>query len=453
MEKVAGILVVVTITLLACEGILLAIRASRCARRREPLCLSAFLLALALGLAVPSWIGSGSILSVLILWAAGAFMIEARRMNRHAAWTAACALFIALLVMGSVLGFGGTIAFTVFDAAATCGLAAFPVGLMAGIGRGSRSPPLFVALVSACIWIALACAHSVLEALAVRVPDFSSVALLVLAIAGAWLVFQEGYPSRAGWRGALAALELQEKLPHAAYARVVENETALARQDRLVAAGLLVLGVAHEFKNTLAYIKAVAEDCLEEAEERRRNDGLRLLLDHVEAGRESAVSLLESLAREGREQPQVLDARKDLEPFLRIVRAGYRAEGIQMRSDLREGVRFISRKGELEQVLHNLVRNAVESLRSRGVAEEKVIELSTRRAGLSAIVEVRDNAGGVPQPLLPRLFAPSFSEKDASGLGLYLSKSLARDNGGFLEHVPVDGGSIFRLTFPAVEIS
>ena len=100
--------------------------------------------------------------------------------------------------------------------------------------------------------------------------NLSTIPLFALSLCLGWLVFQEGYPSRAGWRGRLAALELQEKLPHAAFAQVLDHETALARQDRLVAAGLLVLGVAHEFKNTLSYIRAVAETGLGRTEAREK---------------------------------------------------------------------------------------------------------------------------------------------------------------------------------------
>ncbi|HVO39196.1 MAG TPA: HAMP domain-containing sensor histidine kinase [Spirochaetia bacterium] len=449
MEKVQSFLVTVTITLLVCEAALLVARAARCARRFEPLSLAAFLLAAALGLAEPSWLGTGSALSVFILWAAGAFLVEARRPSRRFAWAAACCAFMGLLLVGRGLRLDGTILFTAFDAAVTCALAAFPIALMAGIGKGSRSSPLFAALVAACAWIALGCAQSLLWALGLAWPDVSEIPLFVLAAAGAWLVFQEGYPTRAGWRGRLAALELAEKLPHAAYAPVVENESMLARQDRLVAAGLLVLGVAHEFKNTLGYIRAVAEHCLTDQESPRRDEDLRLLLQHVENGRESAVGLLEKLAREGREKTRVVDAERDLASFMRLVRAGYRAEGVIIRGDFAPGTRFRARPGEIEQILHNLVRNAVESLRRRGATEEKLIDVSCRRAGSKAIIEVKDNAGGVALSRAPRLFTPSFHRESGSGLGLYLSRSLARDNGASLDYAPVPGGSIFRLTLRA----
>jgi len=449
MEKVQSFLVPVTITLLVCEAALLAARAARCARRFEPLSLAAFLLAAALGLARPSWLGTGSALSVFILWAAGEFLVEARRPSRRFAWASACCAFFGLLLVGRGLRLDGTILFTAFDAAVTCALAAFPIALMAGIGKGSRSSPLFAALVAACAWIALGCAQSLLRAFGLAWPDVSEIPLFVLAAAGAWLVFQEGYPTRPGWRGRLAALELAEKLPHAAYAPVVESESALARQDRLVAAGLLVLGVAHEFKNTLAYIRAVAEHCLAEPESPRRNEGLHLLLQHVDNGRESAVGLLEKLAREGREKPRVVDAERDLASFLRLVRAGYRAEGVIIRGVFGAGIRFRARPSELEQILHNLVRNAVEGLRGRGAAAEKLIDLSCRGTRTAAIIEVRDNAGGVAPSRARRLFMPSFTRETGSGLGLYLSRSLARENGATLDYVPLPGGSIFRLTFAA----
>ncbi|MGA2612291.1 MAG: ATP-binding protein [Spirochaetia bacterium] len=454
MEKVGFLLGSVTVSLLATEALLLALRSPRCARRQEPLYLSLFLSAVAVGLAFPFLLGAGSVLAVVTLWAAGAFLIEARGRTRHGRlrlpWALACMVFVSVLVVGRALGCRGSIGFAVFDAAGTCAAAAFPVRLMLGIGRGSRSTPLFAALISACVWIVEAAADTVLVSLGIRHPDLAVIPLFSLSLCLGWLVFQEGYPSRAGWKGRLAALELQEKLPHAAYARVLDHETALARQDRLVAAGLLVLGVAHEFKNTLSYIRAVAEAGLDRSEPDRKDESLRLLLEHAEAGRESAVTLLERLGREGREKPRVIDSEQDLVYFLRLVRAGYRGEGILMPAVLSPGVRFNARKSEVEQILHNLVRNAVESLRCKGLAEQKTIEISCRGVDGRAVLEVKDNAGGITPAASRRLFAPRYSGTGGTGLGLYLSRSLAAQNGGTLEYVAVQGGSVFRLAFPAV---
>jgi signal transduction histidine kinase len=452
MEKVGAVLLPVTITLLASEALLLAVRSPRCARRKEPLYLSLFLAAVAVGLALPFLLGAGSLLAVFTLWAAGAFLIEARGRTRHGRlrvpWVASCVAFMCFLVVGNFLGYGKSVAFSAFDALGTCALGAFPVRLMLGIGRGSRSTPLFVALASACLWIVAATADTLLVSLGFRFPDLSVIPLFVLSICLGWLVFQEGYPSRAGWKGRLAALELQERLPHAAYARVQDRETALARQDRLVAAGLLVLGVAHEFKNTLSYIRAVAERGLDLPEAERKDESLRLLMEHVETGKESAISLLERISREGREKPCLIDTERDLARFLRLVRAGYRGEGIFMPASLSPGVRFSARRSEVEQILHNLVRNAVEGLQRKGIAEQKVIEVSSYRSDGLAILEVKDNAGGMTSTAARRLFAPRYSQTGGTGLGLYLSRSLAGQNGGTLEYVPVDGGSVFRLSFP-----
>ncbi len=232
---------------------------------------------------------------------------------------------------------------------------------------------------------------------------------------------------------------------------MLDRETTLARHDRLVAAGLLVLGVAHEFKNTLSYIRVVAESGLGRQEPERKDESLRLLLEHAEAGRESAVGLLERLGREGREKPRLIDAERDLAQFLRLVRAGYRGEGILMTAEMPPGIRFTARKSEVEQILHNLVRNAVESLRCKGIAEAKLVEISARRADGLAVLEVKDNAGGIDPAAARRLFAPRFSRTGGTGLGLYLSRSLAEQNGGTLEYAPAQGGSAFRLSLPAAD--
>ena len=65
-----------------------------------------------------------------------------------------------------------------------------------------------------------------------------------------------------------------------------------------------------------------------------------------------------------------------------------------------------------------------------------------------ALVEVHDNAGGVPAAQVPRLFQPGGSTRGSTGVGLYLARCLAERNGGTLPYRPADGGSRFTLELP-----
>jgi signal transduction histidine kinase len=102
------------------------------------------------------------------------------------------------------------------------------------------------------------------------------------------------------------------------------------------------------------------------------------------------------------------------------------------------------------QIIDNLLANAV-----RYVPEGPDIEVRIRREGEGVAVDVVDRGPGVPAAFLPRLFerfarAEGQSRDGGSGLGLSLSRSLARGMGGDLRHAPTPGGgATFTLWVPA----
>ena len=108
-----------------------------------------------------------------------------------------------------------------------------------------------------------------------------------------------------------------------------------------------------------------------------------------------------------------------------------------------------ARPGEIAQAILNLARNAIDGCVRRGPsAAEPLVRLAARGEGRRALVEVHDNAGGVPAAQVPRLFQPGGSTRGSTGVGLYLARCLAERNGGTLAYRPADGGSCFTLELP-----
>ena len=100
---------------------------------------------------------------------------------------------------------------------------------------------------------------------------------------------------------------------------------------------------------------------------------------------------------------------------------------------------------KLRQVLVNLVRNAAEAA---GAGGRVVVRLS--EADGAAVVAVEDSGPGVPADRRDRLFEPFFTTKPrGTGLGLAVSRAIARAHGGDLAEVGVPGGgACFALRLP-----
>jgi signal transduction histidine kinase len=105
---------------------------------------------------------------------------------------------------------------------------------------------------------------------------------------------------------------------------------------------------------------------------------------------------------------------------------------------------------QVEQIVLNLLKNAIEALGPGGR-----VTVTTGTGEGQAYVEVADDGPGLAPEAEANLFKPFATTKGAAGtgLGLAVSRRLARGLGGDLAHVPSPNGTKWRLTLPSAEIS
>jgi C4-dicarboxylate-specific signal transduction histidine kinase len=107
---------------------------------------------------------------------------------------------------------------------------------------------------------------------------------------------------------------------------------------------------------------------------------------------------------------------------------------------------------KLQQVVLNLVRNAIEAM-SSSPPEDRQLTLKTGLEGSTVLIRVQDSGCGVSAAVRKRIFDPFFSTRtDGMGLGLSICSTLIEQSGGKLRLVESDAkGAIFELAIPAVE--
>lgn len=241
-----------------------------------------------------------------------------------------------------------------------------------------------------------------------------------------------------------------EKLARSLDASQKERD-ALTRQidrnERHVALGKVVAGVAHEIRNPLAAMKlrvdlartsgdvseATVEDLAAVAEEIGRLD--RLVTDFLLVSGRRQTSRracdLGDLARKRAAQ---------LEPWAREMGIAVEVEG---------GAEVACDEDACARAIDNLLRNAVEASPSGGIVHVSVRGEHEGRA----VVAVEDSGAGVPEEKLPELFAPFFTTKPlGTGLGLTVSRAVAQANGGDLVYERAAGRTRFLLAFSATEV-
>lgn len=247
-------------------------------------------------------------------------------------------------------------------------------------------------------------------------------------------------------------------------ARTEENN--LYQMSKMAALGELVTGLAHEINQPLGVIRLAAANALsgikrglpvEHVEEKlnrivNQTGRMKAIIDHMRIfGRKSEL----------RPEPSSIAAAVD--GALQVVGAQIRLDDITLiaptSSD--QQARVMCRQEQLEQVLINLLLNARDAIRSRRQAVpgyrgtiDVACTLETDEGGRSsARIVVRDNAGGVPENIIGKVFQPFFTTKAAgqgTGLGLSVSFGIIRDHGGALSVANDSEGAVFTILLPAL---
>lgn len=222
---------------------------------------------------------------------------------------------------------------------------------------------------------------------------------------------------------------------------------AVVTNEKLAAVGRLAAGVAHEMNNPLAFVLAN----LEVLETRLTGDDREAAVEARQGAQRLAriVRDVSSLSRGTALEPEELDL-AELARFAAKI-ASSRRQGIEVTLQAPDAVWVRVDRGRIEQVLLNLIVNAIDATRSRKDAN---VVVRVRVDGDDALAEVRDNGSGVPAAVQSQLFGAFFTTKgsEGTGLGLYLSRSFAQASGGDVSLASTGpDGTTFALRLPALK--
>ena len=100
--------------------------------------------------------------------------------------------------------------------------------------------------------------------------------------------------------------------------------------------------------------------------------------------------------------------------------------------------------------LRRILTNLWENSRERAASHPVRLRIAARSDGEQVTIELSDNGPGIPTDVVEHVFEPFFTTRSSgTGLGLYLARELARNNGGHLDLVSARPGARFQLQLPA----
>ena len=263
-----------------------------------------------------------------------------------------------------------------------------------------------------------------------------------------------------------------------AHNRLQSTQQQLIQSEKMASLGRLVAGVAHELNNPISfvygnmhvlkkykdrfqqYIDAIhlgvntveREQMRRELRIDRMFDDIDSLVDGSLEGAERVSSIVQELKRfSAPKNHETVDF--DLVPLLQnSVQWVLKSARIppQVNFDLPEQCELHGHEGYIQQIVLNLIQNAMDVLQGHA---SPCIDVSVRSEEQWVVIRIRDNGEGIPAENLLKVFDPFFTTKpvgEGTGLGLYISYGLATEqcNGELLAANHEEGGAVFTLKLP-----
>jgi PAS domain S-box-containing protein len=237
--------------------------------------------------------------------------------------------------------------------------------------------------------------------------------------------------------------------------RYREVQAELAHASRVATIGQLMASIAHEIRQPITATINNAEAGLNflNAEPPDLEEVRQALGDIVSSGKRAGdvIDRIRALIKKAPPRKEGLEINETVLEVIALTRAEVLKNGVSVRTQLAEGLPHVhGDRVQLQQVLLNLIINAIEAMRDGG-EEDRELLISTRNEPDGVCVEARYSGPGFAPASLERVFEAFYSTKSGGlGLGLSVCRSIIEAHNGRLWASPnLPRGAIFRFIAPA----
>ena len=209
-----------------------------------------------------------------------------------------------------------------------------------------------------------------------------------------------------------------------------EKDRILAQQQKMVAMGQMIENIAHQWRQPLSVISTSASGL-------KLKKQLNILED------EELIKSIDKIVDTAKYLSDTIDdfryffkpqkdktkfsLAKNIEKSLSFLEATLKENSIKVEFDY-EDIDIIAYETELIQVFINIINNSKDAFIEKKI-EDRVIFISIKKFPNRILIEIKDNAGGVEEDILDKVFEPYFTTKhqyNGTGIGLYMSNQIIK---------------------------
>jgi PAS domain S-box-containing protein len=232
--------------------------------------------------------------------------------------------------------------------------------------------------------------------------------------------------------------------------------TDLAHVTRVATLGEMSASIAHEINQPLAAVVNNASACLRwlaaQNLEAARESATRVISDGHRAG--EIIGRIRALTKKAPPQKDWLDINEIIREVIALAQSEVQRNGVVLETRLSDDVHYLplilADRIQLQQVILNLIMNAIEAMSGVGDGPRELLVRSGTAESQRVLVAVRDSGPGLDPKSLNRLFDAFYTTKPQGlGMGLAISRSIIDAHGGRLWAIANDDrGATFQFTLP-----
>ncbi len=221
----------------------------------------------------------------------------------------------------------------------------------------------------------------------------------------------------------------------------------MQRLDQLANLGMLSAGMAHEIKNALQAIKTFTDLLLEKNPDAENGEVVRRELDRINA----IVTQMLRMATPASANFKTVRSHELLEHSLRVLHPLTSVKLVTLRKNYRaEPDTVLGDDVQLQQVIINLLLNALEAMETNGTLTLATEVLNAEDGGRVLKIRIQDTGSGIAPENASRLFDPFFTtKKNGTGLGLAICQRIIQEHRGVIHaESEIGQGSTFSIHLP-----
>ena len=240
-----------------------------------------------------------------------------------------------------------------------------------------------------------------------------------------------------------------------------QKDTLLAQQAKMAAMGEMLENIAHQWRQPLSAISTIST-------------GIKIQYEYAEVNKEDVIKSMNTIATTTKYLSQTIDDFRDyfnpkkeanyfslkniFEKISDLLEPQLNLKNIQIIKDI-DNVRIFGFQNEFLQVIINILNNSKDEFEKKEL-EKKYIFIDTKITEDEIKIIIKDNAGGIGEDIIDKIFEPYFTTKYKSkgtGIGLYMSKQIVEKhmngsitvfNEDYIYKEKSYKGATFLITFP-----